>query len=451
MTLLFNGDQQVYKIIKKSRIDRNHSLRLSRWVFCLTKENAILLRNSLSKQVYRLNLDEWAAVEQKAFSSPVVEELTKSRFLVEENYDDLAQYIMIISALRNAGNREQGAKQFTILPTTGCNARCVYCYQQGIATQTMTPEITAKTVDFICSAKREGRIKLHWFGGEPLCASDIISDICLELQKRGVDYTSSITTNGSLFSSELVQKAVALWHLEKAQVSMDGAREDYEARKQYLRPDLYNYDVVMRNIMLLAEAGVKVTIRCNCDLENMSRTYGFIDECALRFLSTGNVHVVPALLKQDMITKERDLRTVDQKVAISMYAEQAGFMQKRGLSSRLATNRCMADAGGVHIIIDPSGGLHVCEDQVGGEPLGSIFDDVSPVWPTTPLTPAEECRECSFLPDCTPFYRLGCPLCSADCKELMERGMYRRLEDLLKAGVESGCITSLEADDEICL
>lgn len=450
MNLLLNGDDHVIRIIQKNKTDRNHSFRLSRWVFCYIKKDTVLLRNSLSKQVYRLNRDEWSEVCQGDLFSSAVMELVKNRFLVEEDYDDLAQYTMVVSALRNVGTRKNGAGQFTILPTTGCNARCVYCYQQGIEVRAMTPEIAAKTVEYICAEKRDGPVKLHWFGGEPLCAASIISDICHGLKKRAVEYRSSITTNASLFTPEMVHEAIELWHLEKAQVSMDGAKQDYEARKQYMRPDLYNYEVVMDNIQSLIEAGVKVTIRCNCDLESMPRAYGFIDECAKRFLSSGNIHVVPALLKQDMKTQERDLLTVSQKIAISKYAEQVGFPQKKGFSSKLAVNRCMADAGGVHIIIDPAGGLHVCEDQVGGEPLGSIFDDVQPDWPTTPIMPEKECQECCFLPDCTAFYRTGCPLCPVDCKTLTENGMSRRMEALLQESLKPTGVTSFDVDEDSC-
>lgn len=447
---LLPGDGRVRKIIQLKNLPEQQNLRLSRWVYFCREEDSILLRSSLSKQVYQLNPDEWDSVCRGDLSSHAVEELAENRFLVEEGFDDLAQYAMVIAVLKNLEKKKPGANAFTILPTTGCNARCVYCYQQGIPVRTMTPEVAEKTIEYICVVKREGPVKLHWFGGEPLCAPEIISGICRGLQERNVEFTSSITTNGSLFTPELVREAVALWHLERAQVSMDGAREDYEARKRYVRPDLYNYDVVMNHIRMLAEAGVKVAIRCNCDLNSMPGVYGFIDECAVRFLDTGNVHLVPALLKQDMRESGTDFAVYAGQSALAEYAARAGFPQKDILSSSLATYRCMADSGGRHRIIDPLGGLHVCEDRVGGVPLGSIFDKAQPAWPTCPLTPAKECQTCCFLPDCTAYNRNGCPLCPADCKVLTEREMSRKLTRLLKKHFDEAAFSSAETDEERC-
>ena len=377
MILLQNGDSRVLKIIQKDGLNARRRYRLSRWVCCYDMNDSIVLRSSLSKQIYRLSQEEWDAVKQGDDSSQTTAELARQRFLVEEDFDDLAQYQMVTAVLRSL-ERNSGKSQFTILPTTGCNARCVYCYQQGIAVNSMTPDTADRVSDYICRVKDRDAVSLHWFGGEPLCSPGIISRICHRLGEEGVEYTSSITTNGSLFTRELIKEAVEVWHLEKAQVSMDGDKADYEIRKQYIRPDLYNYDVVMENIRLLADEGIKVTIRSNCDMDNISEVYRFIDDCADRFLGTGNVHLVPAMLKQDKTAQGKDIRVSSLFVPLIEYADKAGFTQKKGFSTRLATNHCMADSGGSHIIIDPLGDLYVCDNEVGRKSLGSIFDSTPP-------------------------------------------------------------------------
>ena len=292
MVLLREGDRRVVKMIKKNTVHPGKQYRLSLWVLPLMLDQAVVLRSSLSQQVVVLSGEEWDAVNRADLSVPAVAELVKQRFLVERDFDDLGQYRMILSALRLMEKVEPGADAFTILPTTGCNARCIYCYQQGIPVSSMSPETVARTVEFVLATKKAGKIRLHWFGGEPLCASGVVSEICRKLQEKGVSFWSEMTTNGSLFTPEMIREAVDLWNLEKVQVSMDGAREDYETRKQYLRPDLYTYDLVMANIRQLVDAGVRVVIRCNCDLENMDRAYAFLDDCAARFGSSEKILVM---------------------------------------------------------------------------------------------------------------------------------------------------------------
>lgn len=437
MLILREGDRRVVKMIKKNTVHPGKEYRFSLWVFPLVSDQAVVLRSSLSRQVIVLSKEEWSAVCRTDLSSSAVVELIKLRFLVERDFDDLGQYQMILSTLRIMEKRELGVESYTILPTTACNARCVYCYQQGIPVSSMSPETVARTVDFILATKRADKIRLHWFGGEPLCASGVISEICRILQEKGVDYWSEMTTNGSLFTPEMIREAVGLWNLETVQVSMDGEREDYETRKQYLRPDLYTYDLVMANIRQLVDAGVRVVVRCNCDLENMDRAYAFLDDCAARFGDSGKVLVSVAGLNHALQDRENSFAFFAGLQALREYTKKLGLAGKREEKpERLTTHQCMADSCGRNIVIDPEGNLYVCDDKVGREPIGNIFDSELPPWPTSPLEPAEECKICCFLPDCTPFRRSGCPICPEECRLMSENAAKRALRILLKKGAD---------------
>ena len=178
MVRLRNGDSRVVNIIRNNKLDMEREYRLSGWVFHTEKDGLVALRSSLSKQVYQLNLQEWAAVQRGDLSSLAAEELARQRILVEQDFDDLAQYSMVKNVLHSMKKDKPGIGTFIILPTTGCNARCVYCYQQGIEVRNMTREIADRVVEFICAVKRDGAIELQWFGGEPLCAPNIITGIC---------------------------------------------------------------------------------------------------------------------------------------------------------------------------------------------------------------------------------------------------------------------------------
>jgi uncharacterized protein len=64
----------------------------------------------------------------------------------------------------------------TIAPTTACNFSCPYCFEKGVDVKTMTEETMKKTVSFIIdrAAITNNRVKIEWYGGEPLLATDVM-------------------------------------------------------------------------------------------------------------------------------------------------------------------------------------------------------------------------------------------------------------------------------------
>ena len=428
MKQLSKGDGRVVKIVKKKTVLPEARCRLSRFVYsCETGDGTALVKNTLTKQVYALDADEWAAVRAADLSHPAARELAELRFLVEPDYDETAQYELVLAVLRTMEPKKTGIGSYTILPTTGCNARCVYCYEEGWPVKTMNDATADAAADFILRTKREKKIRLSWFGGEPLVGAATISRICRKLREAGADYDSSIVTNATLLTPEMVREAAELWHLKRAQVSMDGARADYEARKSYVNAGLHNYDTAMRAVERLSDAGVSVVLRCNYDGENLPRMREFFSDCAARFAGRKNISVYLEQLFQSS--------TREENAALFLAADRAeAELVPLGLSSGSRVDRalklhyCMADSGGGSVIIDPEGGLHLCEHLISGEPFGTVFDE-APVFPAPPAAAiAEECKTCCFLPDCTAFRKSGCPVQIAACRTQTELRTKRALE-----------------------
>lgn len=389
-------------------------LRDSTWTIAFSLNDVHLLKNTFSGEVVCLSDEEVASLEK-------VEELKQHRFIVPLDYNEAEQYQQTIKLLKLMEPEEEGLKTYTILPTTACNARCTYCYEEGYAVNTMTQATAERLVDFICETRREGKISLSWFGGEPLVGAGIIDYVCAELDKRKVDYKSGIITNASLFTPELVNKAKKDWKVERVQISLDGDKTSYAERKRYSNPEIYNYDAVMNAIHWLADEGIKVQLRVNFDKENFMGLSGFIDEMEERFGKYDNVNLYLSLLFQEQ--HKQDCMSVYEDM-FNLYQEKKSYnvLKRINIGKNFKANHCMADSLDKSIVIDPEGRFFNCEHLPGNDNTwGNIFDGVTDKAKFDKLLePAEieeECKTCPFLPECTPFYRKHCPDHFDYCRE----------------------------------
>ncbi len=293
--------------------------------------------------------------------------------------------------------------------------------------------MTARTADdvaaFICRTKGEGPVRIEWFGGEPLLGADRIARICRGLQAQGVAYTSAIITNGTLLTADMAREAVDLWHLRRAQVSMDGGRADYEARKRYVDPARHNYDGAMAAVELLSYAGVNVVLRVNYDGENLPRVQDFLAECRSRFAGRRNVSIYMEQLFQS-VTAEENAALYRAAESVMTRVGDLDLEHTAPVYARLKTHYCMVDSDR-SVIIDPKGGLHRCEHDVGGAPFGTIYDEAL-VLPKAEPALAAECKGCVFLPGCMAFCKACCPVKVAACRTRMETRTVRELKALLR-------------------
>jgi sulfatase maturation enzyme AslB (radical SAM superfamily) len=87
-----------------------------------------------------------------------------------------------------------------ILPTEACNFRCTYCYETFENKKMPRPVVTG--IKSLINRRGEDldRLDISWFGGEPLLALDVITEItkhALDVAKTdGFTFHSGMTTNG---------------------------------------------------------------------------------------------------------------------------------------------------------------------------------------------------------------------------------------------------------------
>ena len=439
MKWIIPGDERVVRLLRRKEPDRQAKYRLCRYTYLFAENGAYLVFHTLSGQTAALTTGEWAALQQLraqprdfAFlEAHGLCELAAARVLVETDWDDPGWYDVTIRVLRSLKRERKGVRSYRILPTTGCNARCVYCYEEGLVPKTMTPATADRLAEYIDRTRWPEPVVLRWYGGEPLCAAPVISRVCRNLRERGVPFSSQITTNGTLLTEAMAEEAKTLWALEKAQLSMDGPRADYEKRKNFPQPDGTEYDRAMRAAELLLDRGIQVSMRVNCDAENQPRLRDFFDELKARFGGREGFTVYPALLNQTRFSEELYSLALENQ-RLLRYLDALGLAKKAEQEEnvfKLQTHQCMADSMGKAVVVDPEGTVYACDYLPVPPPKGTIFrDDVPTDGAAGAAGAAEACRRCCFLPQCTPNFRANCPLWFDRCYE----SACRQQDDLLR-------------------
>ena len=372
--------------------------------------------------------------------------LIETMFLVPEGKDECAYYESVAKMMRLFGQKK-GIPCYTILPTLGCNARCIYCYEEGRKQVTMTPEIVEQTIRYILETRAEGTVKLKWFGGEPLLCPGIIDRVSDALREAGVPFKSSVVSNGSLITPAIVEKMTTRWNVTNIQNSMDGAEPDYIVRKHYYA-DAGQYHFVMDALSRLSAAGIRVSLRCNVDDGNWDGIPEFMDDLKENVAHKDNIGVYFSPL-MDVRTSDGELDFWEKVIAARPLIEAAGFRPRayNEPSMRFKANRCMADGGS--IVIEPDGSLYSCEHCPSNGRFGDVFHGVTDEATKTEFCRSdrtrEKCRKCPFLPECTSF--ASCPWTDAHCREMREMLTLDFLKRLIdrKTNTEEP-----DGDDSVC-
>ncbi|MDX8346918.1 radical SAM protein [Cognatiyoonia sp. IB215446] len=188
--------------------------------------------------------------------------------------EDEAKYIK--------GSFSPHALELTVLPTEKCNFRCTYCYEDF-----KIGKMSARTVAALKALIDERSmdlqvLRLNWFGGEPLLASDIVLDVashahavCSDCE---IDFFGEITTNGYLLDLALLERLTNVG-MRDYQISIDGDRTGHNETR-ILGSGAGTYDEIMANLMAAHQSDLDfhITLRVHITRQNIGSVERAISE-----------------------------------------------------------------------------------------------------------------------------------------------------------------------------
>lgn len=378
--------------------------RLSYFCVCQRLDEGVLLHHTLTREIILLTHEEYENVLG-------LECLRKNWFVVPMELDEVQSAKSVIWFNRIKMKKPDNITTYTILPTTDCNARCFYCFELGRVHTSMSDEIAVKTAAYIQSNCGDKEVLLRWFGGEPLYNSRAIDIICEKLRSLGISYRSEMVSNGYLFDAQMVSKATELWNLKQVQITLDGTEEVYNRCKAYIYKEGSPYQTVMQNIQCLLDADVRVLLRMNLDLHNITDLGSLCDEISARFGKRRNLYVYPYLIfdssvswkdrypieKWELLYAELE-RLIQKLIDMGLYA----FRSQR-IKDCLPVNHCIADSDDAVVIL-PTGQLCACENYSEDEVIGHLDNGIVNIaildtWRDRD-DEIQECKTCFYYPEC---------------------------------------------------
>ena len=299
---------------------------------------------------------------------------------------------------------------YTILPTTACNARCYYCFEQGVKAITMSEQTADDVIAFIKNhCGKEKKVFITWFGGEPTIASSRIDQICLGLRSVGVEYDSAMVSNGYLFCDDYVNRAKKLWNLMSVQISVDGTEMNYNKIKAYVHTEDNPYQRVISNIGLLIQNNIKVYLRMNFDLNNYLDFKDLLQEIRVKYKQSNLLQVYAYPVIGKYVNNEGKCLHGDDTWISNMLAELNNYAREANMIPAYRElpylEFCGCSAGNdSFVVITPTGTLARCLEQFDGDQIygdvknGITNSDLLISWQR--LADYKKCVECVFYPKC---------------------------------------------------
>lgn len=335
--------------------------------------------------------------------------MVSSKILVESDDDELLN----LKFNKYNFRFNQRFLSLTIAPTLDCNFKCIYCFEDAEKKNYISLETENKILEFVQKFDNIDFLHVSWYGGEPLMAKKTIQRLSKSFIELGLNYSSSITTNGYLLNKTFIDQ-LELLHINDIQITLDGPEKIHDERRPHKKSK--SFSTIIDNVKYLSTYNehkkIKVKVRVNIDARNeqyYAEIYNFIKSI------DKSIYVYPGFVQEVTTCQSSSSCNLDRQrkanFKISNFKERSIIDEY--FYPSLSETECMAR----HInsfLIGPEGEVYKCWSDVGQRErvIGNITDDSILNYPllTKYILGAdpfenEDCKKCFFLPICGG----GCP------------------------------------------
>jgi uncharacterized protein len=167
-----------------------------------------------------------------------------------------------------------------LIPTRACNLACAYCgflpseCAQGAMDLALARDVVYWYLDLAAQAGKPLRAEIHFFGGEPFCAPEVLDLVVQAAHLRSTSGPGApgavrfeVLTNGT-FDERRCQWAAD--SLDSVILSLDGPAE-IQDRQRHSRDGRGSYQAVVRNARILSQGPAELSVRACVTQETVDR------------------------------------------------------------------------------------------------------------------------------------------------------------------------------------
>lgn len=385
---------------------------------------SVLLYSTFSTSIVELEMSLYSEIFTNGIYEKHPDEVAALHdmgFLIDDDYDELS----FLESLRvqTLQSNTSAPTYYIVCPTTGCNARCYYCFEQGAVQKRMDSKTAAAVAKYIVEHHDPEHLVIQWFGGEPLLEPGTISYIADYLHEHGVQFDSKIITNGYLLNDDVIKQATTTWNVKIIQITIDALGDEYNKIKDYVYPSGNPFEEVMSNIEKCLEAEVNIRIRINFNPLEYDKAVTTVDYLKERFGQDPNFFVylapidstdIPSITGEfeqqkkhpliELLDAEKDFCSFgNYDSQVSSDSEYDAILRKYYLTP--IPTSCY---GGCEssLTIDSMGNIFNCHRLLGNEQYasgnvftGRIENEISKHY-ANPYIDDADCNSCNLLPIC---------------------------------------------------
>lgn len=319
--------------------------------------------------------------------------------------------------------------QLILLASEDCNFRCTYCYED-FAQGTMQPWVRRGIKNLIQNRLKGLRsLSVNWFGGEPLYGFRAIEDLAPFflgiVNENSLRYSTSMTTNGYLLTSEIAERLLA-WRINSFQITLDGPAEDHD-KSRPARDGQGTFATIFENLRALQSRPdeFRVNIRVNFDRVNYPHLRDFLDLLGKEFQGDNRFAIRFRAVGQWGGPNDEALDVCGGDESSRIQSEMKTEARKRGLAlsddirdiQGMGSQVCYA-ARPYNFIVGASGKIMKCTIDLDKEDrniVGYLTEegnlkldrDKMALWTEPAFERDLKCQKCVILPPCQGVF---CPL-----------------------------------------
>lgn len=332
-------------------------------------------------------------------------------FLISNELDE----VNLLQLRYEEAKYENNKLTLTIMPTMECNFRCFYCFENKTPL-VMTEKVFEGLKKFVENRIRGiKKLKIVWFGGEPLLEKSLIWRISSELntlcQKFSCDYEAVMVSNGYLLSDMDVEPLKTA-KISTIQITIDGDAKFHDKRRVLKDGKTGTFNKIYQNMIMLANNNIKVVCRANLDKTNIVGIKNLVSMIAKENSNNIKFSVGQLMPITDDWNIENCLNAkefMDKVNDIAEHMKENGMKVQNDYPFFPTPKKCFCGASKINsYVISAEGVIYKCWDYLA-KPIGDVFNGIAKdsekkinqiTWLSNTPFSDKECIECKVLPLC---------------------------------------------------